>query len=198
MSRFARRTSSAANSRRLTAPGASPSDSRISPLSPGAVSSRLFDHGIAFCFSVALLVLSFAASARAETPLYEEEPYDQITLDAANDNAVLKIKPLDAAGHTGSADSAQAEESRQADRPQNRRARQGVRGCVAVDRQAGVVRAVGPEQGQRTGRRWQVRRGLRLLRLSRTEQAVHARAGQGDGRLSLRGGEGRPPQAAIR
>ena len=25
-------------------------------------------------------------SARAETPLYEEEPYDQITLDAANDN----------------------------------------------------------------------------------------------------------------
>jgi len=31
----------------------------------------------------------------SETPLYEEEPYDQITLDAANNHAVLKVKPLE-------------------------------------------------------------------------------------------------------
>ncbi len=45
-------------------------------------------------FGVLLSLLAFCSTARAETPLYEEEPYDQITLDAANDNAVLKIKPL--------------------------------------------------------------------------------------------------------
>jgi ABC-type transport system substrate-binding protein len=31
----------------------------------------------------------------AEEPLFEQEPYDQITLDENNDNAVLKVKPLD-------------------------------------------------------------------------------------------------------
>jgi ABC-type transport system substrate-binding protein len=33
-------------------------------------------------------------AARADTPLFEEEPYDVITLNSANDNRVLKIKPL--------------------------------------------------------------------------------------------------------
>ncbi len=38
--------------------------------------------------------LSCLAMVRAEQPLYEQEPYDQITLDAANHNDVIKIKPL--------------------------------------------------------------------------------------------------------
>ena len=95
MNRLACRRSNAANSREPAAPGVPPIDSIGLPHSPGAVSSRLFAHRIALCSAVAILWLSFAASARAETPLYEEEPYDQITLDAANDNAVLKVKPLD-------------------------------------------------------------------------------------------------------
>ena len=65
------------------------------PHSPGAVSSRLFAHRHCFLFCRCDSDAIVCASARAETPLYEEEPYDQITLDAANDNAVLKIKPLD-------------------------------------------------------------------------------------------------------
>jgi ABC-type transport system substrate-binding protein len=49
-----------------------------------------------FAFLAAgVLWLSCSALARAEQPLYEEEPYDQITLDAANNNEVVKIKPLD-------------------------------------------------------------------------------------------------------
>ena len=53
-------------------------------------------------------------AVRAEQPLYEEEPYDQITLDAANDNAVLKIKPLETAGSPASAP---RKAHRQIDRP---------------------------------------------------------------------------------
>ena len=41
------RRSRLANSRELTAPGASPTDSGISPTSPGAVGSRLFAHDFA-------------------------------------------------------------------------------------------------------------------------------------------------------
>ena len=33
--------------------------------------------------------------AAQEEELFDEEPYDQLTLDAANDNVVLKVKPLD-------------------------------------------------------------------------------------------------------
>jgi tetratricopeptide (TPR) repeat protein len=47
------------------------------------------------CPAVVLFALGFCASVRAEMPLYQVEPYDQITLDAANDNKVLKVKPLD-------------------------------------------------------------------------------------------------------
>jgi len=43
---------------------------------------------------LAVLLLLGGNALRAEQPLYEEEPYDQITLDAANNNAVLKILPL--------------------------------------------------------------------------------------------------------
>ncbi len=47
----------------------------------------------------AVLAFSFwlccAAAARADGPLYEQDPFDQITLDQANGNAVLKVKPLD-------------------------------------------------------------------------------------------------------
>jgi len=47
-------------------------------------------------YTVVALVLAvwFIAPARAATPLYEEEPYDQVVLDAANNHAVLKVKPL--------------------------------------------------------------------------------------------------------
>ena len=39
--------------------------------------------------------LCCAAAARADAPLYEQDPFDQITLDEANNNAMLKVKPLD-------------------------------------------------------------------------------------------------------
>ena len=42
-----------------------------------------------------ILWLACLASARAETPLYEEDPYDLITLDAANKNEVVKVKKLE-------------------------------------------------------------------------------------------------------
>jgi tetratricopeptide (TPR) repeat protein len=42
-------------------------------------------------------LLAFSG-ARAEEPLFEQEPYDQITLDEANGNAVLQIEPLDLPG----------------------------------------------------------------------------------------------------
>ena len=41
-----------------------------------------------------VLWLSWSAIACAETPLYDEVPYDQITLDAANNNEVVKLVPL--------------------------------------------------------------------------------------------------------
>lgn len=41
-----------------------------------------------------LLTLFFCAAARAETPLYDQEPYDQITLDSASGDAVWRVKPL--------------------------------------------------------------------------------------------------------
>jgi ABC-type transport system substrate-binding protein len=48
-----------------------------------------------FAFLTAgILWLSCLALARAEQPLYEEDPYDQITLDAASSGEVIKIKPL--------------------------------------------------------------------------------------------------------
>ena len=39
-----------------------------------------------------------AGAAAAETPLYEQDPFDQITLDEANAGVVLKVKPLDLPG----------------------------------------------------------------------------------------------------
>jgi len=44
--------------------------------------------------AVVLFALA-CATLLAATPLYEQDPYDQITLNAANDNAVLKITPLE-------------------------------------------------------------------------------------------------------
>ena len=38
--------------------------------------------------------LSAAALVCAETPLYEQEPYDQVTLDVTQDPNILKIVPL--------------------------------------------------------------------------------------------------------
>jgi len=40
------------------------------------------------------LLLLVSADARGEVPLFEQEPYDQITLDEHNENAVLKVMPL--------------------------------------------------------------------------------------------------------
>ena len=51
---------------------------------------RLLQAGVA----AGLLLLLCLAPARAATPLYEEDPYDQVVLDAANHHAVLKVKPL--------------------------------------------------------------------------------------------------------
>jgi hypothetical protein len=49
-----------------------------------------------FAFLAAgVLWISCLATVRAEQPLYDQEPYDQITLDAANNNEKIRIKPLD-------------------------------------------------------------------------------------------------------
>jgi tetratricopeptide (TPR) repeat protein len=50
---------------------------------------------LALTGTVFLILALPAAPVRAETPLYEESPYDQVTLDAAHGGDVLKIKPLD-------------------------------------------------------------------------------------------------------
>ena len=52
-------------------------------------------RSVRFVLAAGVLWLSCFALVRAEQPLYEQEPYDQITLDAANNNEVVKIKPLD-------------------------------------------------------------------------------------------------------
>jgi len=41
------------------------------------------------------LLAALCGPAAAEEPLFEQEPYDQITLDENNNRAVLKVKPLD-------------------------------------------------------------------------------------------------------
>ena len=52
------------------------------------MSKRLLVIGVAF-------LVALCTTVWADTPLYELDPYDQITLDAANKNAVLKVRPLD-------------------------------------------------------------------------------------------------------
>jgi ABC-type transport system substrate-binding protein len=44
--------------------------------------------------TTSVLWLSFVAALRADVPLYDQEPYDEVTLDAANSNEVVKIQPL--------------------------------------------------------------------------------------------------------
>jgi len=44
---------------------------------------------------VVWLFASVPVALSAEEPLFEQEPYDQITLDENNDHAVLKVRPLD-------------------------------------------------------------------------------------------------------
>ena len=45
-----------------------------------------------------LLLPVLRGRARADAPLYEQDPFDQITLDEANGNALLKVKPLELPG----------------------------------------------------------------------------------------------------
>ncbi len=42
-----------------------------------------------------LLIAAMLAPVPADLPLYEQEPFDRITLNAANDRAVLEVEPLD-------------------------------------------------------------------------------------------------------
>jgi ABC-type transport system substrate-binding protein len=51
---------------------------------------------IAF-LAAGLLCLLCLATLRAEQPLYDEEPYDLITLDASNNNEQVRIKPFNSA-----------------------------------------------------------------------------------------------------
>ncbi|MEN6459077.1 MAG: ABC transporter substrate-binding protein [Thermoguttaceae bacterium] len=48
----------------------------------------------AVCAALAFLFALAAVSAGANVPLYEEDPYDQITLNSLYNNQVLKVKPL--------------------------------------------------------------------------------------------------------
>ena len=41
--------------------------------------------------ATSVLWLSLPALLRAEVPLYDQEPYDEVTLDAANGNEVVQI-----------------------------------------------------------------------------------------------------------
>lgn len=42
-----------------------------------------------------MLGLCFLGGALADEPLFEQDPFDQVTLDENNNSAVLKVKPLD-------------------------------------------------------------------------------------------------------
>ena len=48
-----------------------------------------------FALLAFVLAACLAARAAADQPLFEQSPFDQITLDENNANAVLKVKPLD-------------------------------------------------------------------------------------------------------
>ncbi|MFH1919112.1 MAG: ABC transporter substrate-binding protein [Planctomycetota bacterium] len=45
--------------------------------------------------ATASCILLLAPHARSEVPLFEQDPYDRITLDRNNENAVLNVMPLD-------------------------------------------------------------------------------------------------------
>ncbi|MEN6451606.1 MAG: ABC transporter substrate-binding protein [Thermoguttaceae bacterium] len=62
-------------------------------LRPRGRGPSLLSRGLAPLLCIALALC--ATLLRAETPLYQEEAYDQITLNAANDNAVIKVEPLE-------------------------------------------------------------------------------------------------------
>jgi ABC-type transport system substrate-binding protein len=49
-------------------------------------------------FPVAVIALVCCGPLAAQERFFDREPFDQITLDASNDNAVLKVKPLDLPG----------------------------------------------------------------------------------------------------
>ena len=51
---------------------------------------RTFPYLLAAVFGICL-----AERALADDPLFEQDPFDQITLDETNGGAVLKVKPLD-------------------------------------------------------------------------------------------------------
>ncbi len=46
-------------------------------------------------FAALLIAALLAPAEPTDLPLYEQEPFDRVTLDAANDNAVLEVEPLD-------------------------------------------------------------------------------------------------------
>jgi len=48
--------------------------------------------------TVALSTLLFTPAVPAELPLFEQEPYDKITLNQANNNSVLIVEPIDLPG----------------------------------------------------------------------------------------------------
>ena len=52
--------------------------------------------GMALCAIIVFLLLHCSpATLMADEYLYQQEPYDTITLDDANKNALLKVRPLD-------------------------------------------------------------------------------------------------------
>jgi tetratricopeptide (TPR) repeat protein len=60
-----------------------------------APAARILSTILAVCISTGA---SLAASAKDTDPLYLQSPFDEITLDENNNNAVLKIKPLNLPG----------------------------------------------------------------------------------------------------
>jgi ABC-type transport system substrate-binding protein len=59
---------------------------------------------LAYLVAATLVALSLVASARAQEPaapkrLFEQEPFDRLTLDSVNDNAVIVVETLDLPNH---------------------------------------------------------------------------------------------------
>ncbi len=72
--------------RRLAADGTS-ARARRTRFSATGIASRLL--------TAALIALACCKPTAAQQPLFEQEPFDRITLGATNDHAVLQVKPLD-------------------------------------------------------------------------------------------------------
>ena len=126
-------------------------------------------------------------------PLYQQEPYDLITLNAANNSEVLKVEPLPRPV------SKNPPPERKTRGPSLGRPGENLRVAMVGRREGRDVRGTHPGQGGRTRPGRQPRGSLRLLRVPPDEAPRLARAEAGRRRLPLpRGGPQPEGPAAFR